>query len=323
LIYSTGLLLVLIAFALLSLSCGTVWLRPDQLVGTDPSAQMARLIVTELRLPRLVLTLLVGGALGLSGAVLQGLTRNPLGEPGLLGVSAGGSFGAVVAIYFGLSIHVAAAGPLLALLGAAIAMMLTYALGRGGGTVALILAGSAVTALMWALTDLALNLADNPYAAYEMSTWLLGSLANKGWPQVQLAAPFILAGMAVLAGTGRSLDALTLGEIQAESLGINVERLNMRALVGTAMAIGGATAVTGNIGFIGLVAPHLMRPLVGHQPGRLLWPSTLAGAALLLAADIATRVVRLGPDIKVGVFTSIVGAPFFFWLIIRMRRLAP
>ncbi len=321
-----GLLIVLlIALAGISLLCGTVWLRPAQFLGSEATARMARLILLDLRLPRLVLALLVGGTLGLSGAVLQGLTRNPLAEPGLLGVSAGASFGAVTSIYFGLAGSFATATPLLGLCGAGIAMTLTFALGRGGGTLALILAGVAVSGLMYALTYLALNLAPNPYAAYEITSWLLGSLADKGWDQVWLAGPFIVVGSALMAMTGRSLDALSLGEAQARSLGVNLERVNWLALAGTTLAVGAATAVTGAIGFVGLIAPHLMRPLVGYQPRRILWPSTLTGAALLLAADIGTRLIHLGfgPELKVGVFTSLVGTPFFFWLVVRLRRLAP
>jgi iron complex transport system permease protein len=313
--------LVLLAF--LSLLCGTVWLSPSRFLSSDPDSHMARLILIDLRLPRLALACLVGGALGFSGAVLQGLTRNPLAEPGLLGVSSGAAFGAVMAIYFGIAGSFPAAAPLMGLGGAGIGMALTFALGRGGGTLALILAGTAVSGLMASLTALALNLAANPYAAYEISNWLLGSLADKGWNSVTMTAPFILVGCALLSLTGRALDALSLGEAQAESLGIDLRRVRGLALVGTALAVGAATAVTGAIGFVGLVAPHLVRPLLGHQPRRLLWPSALVGALLLLAADVGTRLIRVGPEIKVGVFTSLVGAPFFFWLVVRLRRTAP
>lgn len=322
---TAALIAVLVALAAASLLCGTVWLRPGEFFGADLAARMARLILLDLRLPRLVLALLVGGTLGLSGAVLQGLTRNPLAEPGLLGVSAGAAFGAVMAIYFGLASRFAAAAPILGLCGAAVAMAMTFALGRGGGNLALILAGVAVSALMSALTFLALNLAPNPYAAYEISTWLLGSVADRGWHQVWLAAPFIVLGNALLAVTGRSLDALSLGDAQARSLGVDLERLSRVALVGTALSVGAATAVTGAIGFVGLAAPHLVRPMMGHQPGRILWYSALAGAVLLLAADVATRLIeiQIGANVKVGVFTSLVGTPFFFWLVVRLRRTAP
>jgi iron complex transport system permease protein len=316
------LLVALAALGLASLLCGSVWLRPAQFFATDALGSMARLVLFDVRLPRLVLALLIGGTLGLSGAVLQGLTRNPLAEPGTLGVSSGAALGGVMAIYFGLAHHFAVAIPLLGLAGAAVAMSMTFALGRGGGTVALILAGAAVTALMVALISLALNLAENPYAGFEMSTWLLGSIADKSWSQVWLAGPFIVVGCALLLLTGRSLDALSLGEAQAESLGISLERLHGLALLGTALSVGAATGVAGAIGFVGLVAPHLVRPLLGYQPSRLLLPSALAGAALLLAADLVTRVFS-GRDLKLGVFTALVGTPFFFWLVVRLRRRAP
>jgi len=321
---TVGALLVvtLTVLASASLLYGSVWLRPVQFFGRDALGSMARLVLFDIRLPRLTLALLIGGTLGLSGAVLQGLTRNPLAEPGTLGVSSGAAFGGVMAIYFGLANHFAMAIPLLGLAGAGVAMTLTFALGRGGGTVALILAGAAVTSLMVALIALALNLAANPYAAFEMSTWLMGSIADKSWSQVWLAGPFILLGCALLFVTGRSLDALSLGEAQAESLGINLERLHGIVLVGTALSVGAATGAAGAIGFVGLVAPHVVRPLLGYQPSRLLVPSALAGAVLLLTADLVTRIVT-GPDLKLGVFTALVGTPFFFWLVIRLRRRAP
>ena len=322
-VLTLAILLVLVALAGVSLLCGTVWLRPAAFMGDDPLAQVARLILLDLRLPRLVLGLLIGGALGLSGAVFQGLTRNPLADPALLGISMGAVFGAVLSIYFGLASHQALATPLLGLAGAALSILLTFGLGSGGGTLTLILAGAAVSTLMAALTSLALNLAPNPYAAYEITTWLMGSLADKSWLQVAVAGPFIGAGMLLLALTGRSLDALSLGEAQAASLGVNVQRLHLLAFTGSALAVGAATSTAGAIGFIGLVAPHLVRPLVRHQPGRVLLPATLAGAALLLAADIATRLIHTGEELKLGVFTSLLGTPFFFWLVLRLRRSAP
>ncbi len=232
--------------------------------------------------------------------MLQGLTRNPLADPGLLGVSAGAALGAVIALYTGIGMVFALAIPVLGLLGALAAAALTLALGSGGGTLVLILAGAAVSGLMLAGTALVLNLAPNPYAAYEITHWMLGSLADRGWDQVWLTAPFILVGAALLLGTGRALDALSLGEQQAASLGVDLPRLRRRVLIGTALAVGAATSVSGTIGFIGLVAPHLVRPLAGHQPARVLWPSALCGALLLLLADVLTRLLPLGPGIEPG-----------------------
>ena len=318
-----GLLLALLS--VLSLLVGRVWMSPAQLLGAwrvdaDP---LAALILIELRLPRTVLALLVGAALGLSGAVLQGLTRNPLAEPGLLGVSSGAALGAVIAIHSGLALVFPLATPLLGLAGAFVAALLTLSLGRGDGVLVLVLAGSAVSGVMLAGTALALNMAANPYAAYEISMWLMGSLADKSWDHVLLAGPFLLAGLAVLAVSGRGLDALSLGETQARSLGVDLSRLRLQVLAGTALAVGAATAVAGAVGFIGLLAPHLVRPLVGHQPRRVLWPATLAGAALLLAADLGTRLLPFTQELKLGVLTVLVGTPFFVMLVLRLRKVAP
>jgi len=322
---SGALLLLLGMMLLISLLAGRVWLPVGEVWHGlwSPDADLASTIVTQLRLPRAVLALEVGAALGLSGAVLQGVTRNPLAEPGLLGVSAGAALGAVIAVYFGVAAHFTSAAPLFGMAGALLASMLTFALGRGGGTITLVLAGAAVAALAAAGISLALNLAPNPYAAYEIMTWLMGSLADRSWAQVFLATPFILAGSAMLLLTARALDALALGETQARSLGVNLQRLYVLAVFGTALAIGASTAVTGIIGFIGLVAPHVVRPLVGHQPSRVLLPAALAGALLLLFADVTTRLIHVGTEMKLGVLTSLIGTPFFFWLVVRLRKMAP
>jgi iron complex transport system permease protein len=322
---SGALLLLLAAMFTASLLAGRVWLPVGEVWQGlwSPDGNLAATIITQLRLPRAILALEIGVALGLSGAVLQGVTRNPLAEPGLLGVSAGAALGAVVAIYFGFATHFTAAAPLLGLVGALLASMLTFALGRGGGTITLVLAGAAVSALAAAGISLALNLAPNPYAAFEIMTWLMGSLADRSWLHVFLVTPFILLGCAMLLFTARGIDALALGEAQAQSLGVNLRGLYVLAVFGTALAVGAATAVTGVVGFIGLVAPHLVRPLMGHQPSRILLPAALSGALLLLFADVATRVLHVGAEMKLGVLTSLIGTPFFFWLVVRLRRTAP
>jgi iron complex transport system permease protein len=311
--------LIVIAFAA-SLLAGRVWLPPSSLLSSPDS--LAGLIIYDIRLPRTVLALIVGAVLGLSGAVLQGFTRNPLAEPALLGVSSGAALGAIIAIYFGLAALSPVTGPLMGMVGALGACALTFALGRNG-TVALVLAGAAVSSLTAAGIALALNFAPNPYAAYEIMSWLLGSLADKSWTQVLLVLPFAIAGGALLAMTGRALDALSLGEAQAQSLGVNLARLAALVVGGTALSVGAITSVTGAIGFIGLVAPHLVRPFVGYAPRRVLLPATLAGALLLLCADIAARLVHTNPELRLGVFTSLLGTPFFFWLVVRIRKVAP
>ena len=316
------LTLVLLALCAVSLLAGTVWLSPADVMGglISPSPDLAQIVVTQVRLPRLVMGLMLGGILGLSGAVLQGLFRNPLAEPGLLGVSAGASLGAVLALYYGFAAWFALATPLFALGGALATVGVALALGRTGGTLSLILAGVAVSAIAAAGVSLALNLAPNPFAAYEIMTWLMGSLTDRSWDHVILSGPFILAGATLLLVTGRALDALSLGERQAESLGANLGRTRLFALLGTALGVGAATAVTGAVGFVGLLAPHLVRPVMGHRPGAILVPSALAGMILVIAADIATRLLRFGTDIKLGVLISVIGAPFFLWLVIHIRK---
>lgn len=316
-----GLALLLAAAA--SLLAGSIWFAPADIAAAlgQGSDNLVLLILREIRLPRLLLAASVGGILGLSGAVLQGLLRNPLAEPGLLGVSAGASLGAVIAIYYGFAAHFLLAAPLFGLLGALLATAIAFALSQGGGTLSLILAGVAVSSAAGAGVALALNLAPNPYAAYEILIWLMGSLADRSWLHVQLALPFIATGGLLLLRTGRALDALALGEVQAQSLGISVNRVRLLALFGTALGVGAATAVSGVIGFVGLIAPHVARPLVQHRPGKLLWPATLAGALLVVLADIASRTLVFGGvPLNLGVFTSLIGAPFFLWLVIHLRR---
>ncbi|MCO4317597.1 iron ABC transporter permease [Phyllobacterium sp. 21LDTY02-6] len=296
-------------------------------IGTSLSAivtgndEAIALVMREIRLPRALLGLMIGASLGLSGAALQGHLRNPLAEPALLGVSASASLGAVIALYTGLSLVFPLALPLMALVGAGLAVLVVQALaGRGSGTLTIILAGIAVSSFAAAMTSLALNLSPNPFAAMEIVYWLLGSLTDRSMLHVQLSAPFMLLGCLMLLGLGRSLDALTLGPDAAASMGIDTGRVQFVAVAGTALAVGAATAVAGAIGFVGLVVPHILRPLVGSQPSRLLPASALGGASMLLLADVLVRVIAPGKDLKLGVLTALVGAPFFLWLVFRTRR---
>lgn len=283
------------------------------------------LIFWEIRLPRAILGALVGAALGLSGAALQGYLRNPLAEPSLVGVSGGAALGAVLAIHLGLSQAFALALPVGGLAGAAIAMLAVVALaGAHGGPVTLILAGLAVSGIATALISLALNLSQNPFASVEMVFWMMGSLADRSLTQVWLAAPLMLVGMALLLRLGRALDALTLGEDAARSLGVNLGRTRSAIVAGTALSVGAATAVTGIIGFVGLLVPHVLRPFAGHKPGLLLPASMLAGAVFLLVADVGLRLAQPYVELRVGVLTALIGAPFFVWLVLKTRaELAP
>lgn len=285
------------------------------------ATEAARIIIVEVRLPRTILALLIGAALGLAGAVLQGYLRNPLAEPGLIGVSAAGAFGAVMTLYTGLASAFALALPLGGIAGAALGVLAVQLLaGRNTSTLSLILSGIAVTSFAGALTALALNLAPSPFAALEIVFWMMGSLADRSLDHVALAAPFIVIGMGILLTTGRALDALTLGEDTAATLGVHPARLQRNIIAGTAIAIGAATAVAGAIGFVGLVVPHLLRPFAAHRPAALLPASALGGAALTLAADIAVRLIPSHVEIKLGVVTALIGAPFFLWLVVSGRR---
>ncbi len=281
----------------------------------------ATLVMREIRLPRALLAVLVGAALGVSGAALQGYLRNPLAEPGLIGVSGAAALGAVIAIQSGLAAAFALALPLMGLAGAVVAVLLLLGLaGPRGGAFTLILAGIAISAFAGALTALVLNLSPNPFAATEIMFWMMGSLSDRSFTHVWLAAPFVLIGLGMIATLGRGLDALTLGEDAAEALGIRLARLRLVLVLAVAAAVGAATAVAGAVGFVGLVVPHLLRPVVGAQPSRLLLASALGGAAMVLAADIAVRLIAPDRDLKLGVLTALVGAPFFLHLIWRTRR---
>jgi len=279
------------------------------------------LVMREIRLPRAVLALLIGGSLGLAGAAMQGYLRNPLADPGLIGVSGSAALGAVLAIQTGFAAGFAFGLPLAALAGALAGVLLVLVLaGPGGSSLTLILAGIAISALAAACTALVLNLSPNPFAANEIVFWMMGSLADRSMVHVWIALPLIVLGALMLATLARGLDALTLGEDAAEAMGIGLRRMRLTLIFGTAAVVGASTAVAGAIGFVGLVVPHLLRPFVGAQPGRLLWASALGGAAMLLAADIAVRMILPDRDLKLGVVTALIGAPLFLHLIYRTRR---
>lgn len=290
---------------------------------------IAWLVLTEIRLPRALLGLLVGASLGLTGAGLQGLLRNPLAEPGLIGASSGAALGAVLVFYSGLTLSSIGLGtvmlvPVGGIAGALLALAVLYLLaGRNPSIVTIILAGVAISAFTGSLTSLSLNLAPSPYAALEIVFWMLGSLTDRSMLQVWFVLPFMSVGWLLVASTWRALDALSLGEDTAATLGFSMKSVTLRAILGTGLAVGAAVSVTGVIGFVGLVVPHLMRPLVGQRPASLLLPSAIGGAALVLAADLLVRLPVDGPELKLGVVTAIVGAPFFLWLILRTRREAP
>ncbi|MEM6833610.1 MAG: FecCD family ABC transporter permease [Sphingomonadales bacterium] len=315
-----ALLILLLAAA--SLQIGYVGFPALDVIGAAFGVGDAKLvtIVQELRLPRTLLALLIGAAMGMSGAVLQGLLRNPLAEPQVLGITSAAGLGAVIAIYFGLARLFPYALPLCAMAGAGIVTGTLYAIvSRGSSGLTLILAGVAISGLCISLQSLAMNLSPNPWAVNEMIFWLLGSVKDRNFTDIALAGPFIGVGCSVLLLAGRALDALSLGEDAAQNLGFDLVRVRIMAIVGTSLAVGASVAVAGGISFIGLVVPHLLRPFIGHMPSRLLLPSALAGAALLLAADIFIRWFDVGTELQLGVVTSLLGAPFFLYLIFKMQ----
>jgi iron complex transport system permease protein len=320
---TAALAALVMLLALISLGIGPVRLSPLTVLQAlfGGASEVSQVIVREIRLPRTLLALAIGAILGLSGAALQSLLRNPLASPSLFGAPQSAAFGAVLVIALGLADVRSYALPVAAIVAAfgSVFVLLTIA-GRNAGLLILILSGLAISSFAGAATALVMNLSSNPFVVLEIAFWLLGSLEDRSFQHVMMALPFIIAGAIMLLSQRDAFRALSLGEETAQSLGVDVGRLRLFVISGVALGVGGAVAVTGTIGFIGLVAPHLMRPLIGHDPGRLLVPSALAGSALLLAADIAVRIIPSTSDIKVGVLTSIIGVPFFLYLIMRERR---
>jgi len=311
-----ALLLALCVAFFLSLLAGHHWISPADWLSGD----MRTLVITELRLPRVIVGILVGGALGLSGAAMQGYLRNPLADPGLFGISASAALGAVLSLFLGLAVAVWVL-PALALLGAlAGAALLIMLAGRAGSTIIFTLAGVLLSSVAASLTALLINLAPTPFATTEIVTWLMGALTDRSWNDVALGGPLILFGMMILLMSGRSLDALTLGDVAARSMGVDMRRLQWLIVAGLGLCVGASVAIAGVIGFVGLVVPHLMRPLTTHRPSALLLPSALAGALLVVVADMIIRILPVMSEIRLGIAMSLLGGPFFLYLLLKMRR---
>ena len=316
----TRLNLTLIAALLvavpLSLLAGRVWIDPFH-----PALPNATLIVLGLRLPRAVLAVTLGAGLGAAGAAMQGYLRNPLADPGLFGIAPAAALGAVLSFWLGLAAQ-AWALPLFALVGSGGAMaLLGLIAGRSDSGVALFtLAGMMIASLAGALMSLVISLAPNAFAQSEIVTWLMGALTDRGWAEVRLALPLTLAGIVLLRLAGPGLDALVLGEATARSLGLDPRRLQALLIGGVGLTVGAGVAVAGIIGFVGLVVPHLVRPLTDRRPSRLIVPAALAGGLLLLLADSLCRLVPLVTELRLGIALSLIGAPFFLWLLLRLRR---
>ncbi|MFN3553224.1 MAG: FecCD family ABC transporter permease [Novosphingobium meiothermophilum] len=311
------ILLAALALAFpLSLLAGQVWISPF-----SPPLPNAPAILMELRLPRAVLALVLGAGLGAAGAAMQGYLRNPLADPGLFGIAPAAALGAVLSFYTGYQAQ-AFTLPLFALLGASGAMgLLALIAGRAGSIALFTLAGMMVASLAGALTSLAISLSPNPFALSEIVTWLMGALADRGWHEVRIAAPFTLVGLALLWRAAPALDALALGEAAARSLGVDPARLLWLMIAAIGLIVGSGVAVAGMIGFVGLMVPHMVRPFTDQRPSSTLLPSALAGALLLLVADCLCRIMPLkGGELRLGIALSLAGAPFFLRLLLGMRR---
>lgn len=312
-------LIVLVAIlTVLSITVGRVTLTWDMWQAQDT---VSRVILVELRLPRAILGVLVGAALGLGGAAMQGYLRNPLAEPATLGVSAMAALGAILSIFFNIAGLHPWVLPICGVIGGMTGMAALFVFAGGGASVlTLVLSGVILSALAIAGISLALSLSPSPWAAGEIVRWMLGSLTDRSFDELAIAAPLLVIGGIAVLGCRRALDALTLGETGARSLGVDLNRAQWQLALGIGLMVGASTSVTGMIGFVGLIVPHLMRPLVGSRPGALLIPSAIAGAALVLAGDIVVRLLPGGSELQLAVVMSLIGAPFFFALLQSMRR---
>lgn len=309
-----SLMLVLASVVSLALA---LWLGP---VAVDLGAlfngdAMANAVVWEIRLPRALTAWLVGAALGLAGAALQGLLRNPLADSGVLGLSGFAALGAVLAFAFG----VAAFAPAMAVLFALGASLLITALGAAArGPASLVLIGVGLSSSAGGLIALALNLAPNPGALADLVNWTLGSVEGRSLEDAALVGVLLVVGAVLILVASRGLQALTLGEEAAAAIGAELSRTRWLVVFGAAACVGGATAVAGVIGFVGVAAPHLVRSFAGHDPARVLIPSALAGGLMLSAADLLVRVLPTDTELKLGVAAALIGGPVFALIAARL-----
>ncbi len=316
--------LVVASLVAIFLACllGSTPMSPERvlaaLFGNGPAGD--QIVIWQIRLPRALAAFIVGAALGASGASLQGLLRNPLAEPGILGVSAMASLGATFSLYYGLTAIWAYALPFAAIIGALGATaLIAFAAIRTQSVVTLILVGVGLSSFAGAVMALMMNLAPNPFSLSDMVNWMLGSVANRSFDDIAMAAPFILAGLAILFTHRRGLSALTLGDEAANGIGLDLRRQRIAVVAGAGLATGGAVALAGAIGFVGIVAPHLVRPFVAHDPARSLLPSALLAGVILVVADIAIRIAPTSSELKLGVVAALIGAPAFVWIAMRRR----
>ena len=290
------------------------------LIGTAEAGD--QLVIWQIRLPRALAAFITGAALGMSGAALQGLLRNPLAEPGVLGVSASASLFATFSLYYGFAALSPWMLPLAAIAGAlAATALIAIAAIRTRSVVTLILIGVGLSSFSGAAMSLLMNLAPNPFSLSDMINWMLGSVANRSFQEVGFAAPFILIGGGILLASRRGLSALTLGEEAASGVGVNLRNQRILTVLGAGLATGGSVALAGAIGFVGIVAPHIVRPFVRHDPARSLIPSALLAGLILVVADICVRILPTSNELKLGVVAALIGAPAFVWIAMRRRAL--
>ncbi len=319
------LLLSAVSFAAILAACfiGSTVMSPDRLFAAlfGVGATGDEIVLWEIRLPRAIAAFIVGGALGLCGAALQGLLRNPLAEPGVLGVSACASLGATLALFYGAAAFSSLVVPVAAITGAISATaLLTIAAIHTSSVVTLILVGVGLSSFAGAVMALLLNLAPNPFSLSDLISWTLGSVANRSFNDIALAAPFLGAGLVFIVLSRRSLPALALGEEAAHGLGVDLKRTRIFVILGTGLISGAAVSIAGAIGFIGIMAPHIVRPFVGYDPARTLAPSAFLGGIILVLADIFIRLIPTPTELRLGVVAALIGAPAFVWIAMQRAR---
>ncbi len=322
--FNSALAALGLGLVVLSLFIGPAAIAPGDVLSALFSDHGAlTIIIRDIRLPRTLAAFLTGACLGAAGAGLQGLLRNPLADPGVLGLSAAGALGAVIAIYFNLAAAAFWVAPAMAIIFALGATILLYALGGGHvSTARLILIGVGLSSFCGALISLAMNLSPNPFALADLVKWLFGTVANRSFSDLALAAPFAGLGFTLVAAAAPGLLALTVGEETAESLGANLQRTRALVIIGAACLVGASVAIAGAIGFVGIVAPHLVRAVAGQNPARLLLPSAVLGGAMLVGADIVIRILPFDQELKLGVAAALIGAPGFVWVAAATKRIA-
>ena len=317
--------LLVLAFVSIFLACllGSTPLGLGRVVGSFLGYSEAgdSLVVLQIRLPRSIAAFVVGSALGASGAALQGLLRNPLAEPGVLGVSASASLAATFVIYYGLTGSNPWLLPVAAIVGAlAATAIIAFVAIKTRSVVTLILVGVGLSSFAGATMSLLLNLSPNPFSLSDMINWTLGSVANRSFDDMALATLFLTAGFLILWFSRRGLSALTLGEEAASGLGVDLKRQRIFVVLGAGLATGAAVSIAGAIGFVGIVAPHLIRPFVRHDPARSLLPSALLAGIFLVLADIGVRIIPTQTELKLGVVAAIFGAPAFIWIAMNRQN---